>query len=169
MVQVGAHGLIERLLCGAECLDRCNLACSCWRSTYQVRDQMLLSLSLLLCCRQIFLVPDVNLIRGIKLTRLNSLLDRSISDEAAFARNTRRVHRRSLVERLEVLDEATVFSLHLRNGSLKRLRFQALMAQLLLSSRKCATLLIDHDVRVVLVACGAHDLVVLHAAELVHG
>jgi hypothetical protein len=42
------------------------------------------------------------------------------------------------------------------------------MADLLLS-RKRGIFLVDHDVRIVLVACGAHNLLILSAAELVHG
>jgi len=94
------------------------------------------------------------------MARLEGLLARDVGDEAALAGNTRGVHHRPLVERLHLLHEATAFRRSLRHDSVERLRFQPLVAQLLLSAKR-AIIIVTNYVRVVLVASGSHNLLIL--------
>lgn len=118
VVQISAHGMVETVLRGAQCLDRSDLAGSCRRPALM---NQLLPLSFLLSGRQILLVLDVNLLRDVQMARLKSLLACTVGQEATLAGNTRGIHHWPLVERFHLLDEADVFGRSLRHATVERL------------------------------------------------
>ena len=108
MVQVVRHDLIEGLLCRTQALRGGNLTRRRRLRTYQIRNQMLLTLCFLLRRRQILFVLNVYLLRQISLAYVNTLWYGAAVVEAIFARQARRVDHRPLVERLNLLHDGKV-------------------------------------------------------------